>query len=497
MKERDKHTGEQTETQAMEASLIASAMDAILAVDEAQNIVQFNAAAERVFGYQAAEVLGKPVQMLVPENFRASHLRQLQNYAVSGVSSRNTHSLGALTGLRANGEIFPIEISISRVVQGGQKLYFAILRDVSERLKLEQLMVNQYDALNTLHQITLGMLNHRDIAELLQFIVNEAAKLLNAPYCEIMLPEGEELIARALTKNHAIPLGTRFGRGAAPLSWKVFETGMPSIVADYSQWEVRNKIYEDQHFHAAAGFPILVGSQCTGVLGFARSKAGQPFKEEDILSATRFADIAALAMENARLYREIETRATTDELTSVHNRRSLLELGEREVQRAQRYGRPFSVLMLDVDHFKRVNDTWGHPAGDIVLRGVAQQCTALIRRTDVLGRYGQPGAEAEMIIGRFGGEEFLILLPETALEQSLIVAERLRTAIERMIFIAPIEHAQAMIQVTASLGAAALNPEADKLFDLLTRADQALYAAKHSGRNRVCLQKSSVMNVPD
>jgi two-component system cell cycle response regulator len=112
---------------------------------------------------------------------------------------------------------------------------------------------------------------------------------------------------------------------------------------------------------------------------------------------------------------DVQRLATTDELTGVHNRRSLTELGEREIQRAVRYWRALSAIMLDVDHFKHVNDSWGHGAGDAVLREVAQVSAKQIRRTDAIARYTPSAENAENIIGRFGGEEFGILLPETTL----------------------------------------------------------------------------------
>ena len=477
----------------MESNLIASAMDAILIIDESQNIVQFNSAAERVFGYKSLEVLGKPIHILLPEQFRESHSLHVRNFGKTGLTSRDTRKLGTLTGLRSNGEIFPLEVSIARVARESEILCFAIARDVSERVKLEGLLIRQFDSLNSLHQITLALLSQRDLTEMLQFIVDEAAKLLDSPYCEILLPENHELVAKAFTQGTPFPSGNRFTREAAPLSWKVFESGVPATMSDYSDWELHNKIFDAHHFHAAASIPILVGEKCIGVLGFARTETGHFFTDEDILSAKRFAAIAALAMENSKLYREIEMLATMDELTGIRNRRSLMEMGEREVKRSIRYKRPLSILMLDVDHFKHINDTWGHPIGDMVLRGIAQQCLKQIRATDTVGRYGKGEEDTENIIGRFGGEEFVIFLPETSHNWALIVAERIRSSIEAMSFHPPLENEgdSSSFYVTVSIGVSSLDPERDTLADLLTQADHALYTAKKTGRNLVCVQDRS------
>ena len=163
---------EQTEYQ---SGLIATAMDAIIATDDAQNIIQFNTAAEKIFGYKSVEIIGKPLQILLPEHFRKHHLKHIQGFGESGVTSRTSQSMGTLSGLRANGEVFPIEISVSQALIKDRKVYFSILRDVSERLKLEELLVNHYDSLNTLHRITLDLLNKRDVQEMLNFIVVKAA----------------------------------------------------------------------------------------------------------------------------------------------------------------------------------------------------------------------------------------------------------------------------------------------------------------------------------
>ena len=482
-----KFQSEQAESQ---STLVAAAMDAIIAVDEAQNIMQFNAAAEQVFGYQAVEVIGKPLHMLLPEHFRQSHHAHLQKFGADRSTTRTTHSLGTLSGRRANGSIFPVEVSISHAQVGGRMLYFAILRDMGDRFKMEELLLNQYDSLSTLHHITLDLLNQRDVQEMLHFIVLKAAKLLDAPYCEVLLPEKDELVAKASTESELFSPGTRIKREEGRLSWKAFDTGVPAMLDDYSQWTERHELYANQNFKAVLVIPMLVGKRCIGVLGFARFKPNQPFKQEDILSATQFADIAALAMENSRLYREVQALATTDELTGIHNRRNLLELGNRELQRSQRYARPLSALMLDVDHFKHVNDTRGHAAGDIVLRGVAQHCVEQLRSTDALGRYAQKDEDGGNLIGRLGGEEFAILLPETNLDQALFVAERVRASVERMLFKVPGANGgpdSALLQVTVSIGVASLNPEMATMTDLLSQADKALYTAKQTGRNRVCM----------
>jgi diguanylate cyclase (GGDEF)-like protein len=163
----------------------------------------------------------------------------------------------------------------------------------------------------------------------------------------------------------------------------------------------------------------------------------------------------------------LHTIATTDGLTGLLSRRRLLELGEQDLSRAQRYERPLSVLALDLDHFKQVNDRFGHAAGDAVLVAVADVLRSQTRRHD--------------LVGRTGGEELAVILPETGLEAAERLAERIRTQVKAL---RPVSDGNA-ISVTVSLGAAQVVPTDHSIQDLLKRADRALYTAKEHGRDCV------------
>jgi len=175
--------------------------------------------------------------------------------------------------------------------------------------------------------------------------------------------------------------------------------------------------------------------------------------------------IGFLLMCNERLMRVTRTLAETDALTGISGRRTILQRSENALRDAERSGRPMSVLMIDADHFKCVNDQHGHEAGDAVLVELVQRLRAVLRSHDV--------------IGRMGGEEFLVLLPDTGERAALEVAERLLAAMR----VAPIRHNGISVTMTLSVGVASLHVHDANLDALIRRADAALYAAKAAGRD--------------
>jgi two-component system cell cycle response regulator len=169
------------------------------------------------------------------------------------------------------------------------------------------------------------------------------------------------------------------------------------------------------------------------------------------------------------LVEESQRLATTDGLTGLINRRAFVQELKREIDRASRTGSPTSLLLLDLDHFKTINDTHGHGAGDAVLVAVAKTL--------------QKESRAYDLVGRWGGEEFIVALPSTGEDRALIVAERLREAIAKL---KVTSHDGTAVTLSASIGAAQLAPNAESLDQLVDRADRAMYRAKVGGRNRVC-----------
>jgi diguanylate cyclase (GGDEF)-like protein len=219
---------------------------------------------------------------------------------------------------------------------------------------------------------------------------------------------------------------------------------------------------------------------------------GRPFAEEERRLIHELFEVIRTAKDSEARYEELELRMLTlqrenldlvvrnrslsevssrDSLTGLYNRWFVIEKIDSEINRAMRHGSPMSLLMMDLDHFKRINDTWGHSAGDQVLQAIGKLLRDSCRVYDVPGRYG--------------GEEFCVLLPETKVGNTSVVAERIRTRLESTEMTCGDEK----VVVTASIGIAGMEaPEAAELLSpaaLIDRADRALYSAKSRGRNRV------------
>ncbi len=215
----------------------------------------------------------------------------------------------------------------------------------------------------------------------------------------------------------------------------------------------------------AIALPLMVEEQVIGFMGL----WGKDLQDTDAQAASIFASQVAVALENSRLYTEVQQLAITDELTGFYNRRGLFELGQREIERALRFKRPLAALMMDIDFFKVVNDTNGHESGDQILRALAARCRDNVREVDVLGRYG--------------GDEFVILLVENDLAVASQVAERLRMSISDLPFATSLGNTR----ITVSIGVSILDSQTSNLAALINLADQGLYAAKMAGKNQVAI----------
>ena len=213
-------------------------------------------------------------------------------------------------------------------------------------------------------------------------------------------------------------------------------------------------------------FPMIIAGRPVGVLGVS---ATPPLGEHLRSILTAAAALLAVSLKNAELFREVRENSVRDPLTGCYRRTHAVEVLENELRRARRSHLPVSAIMFDLDHFKSINDTHGHLAGDAVLVGVGRRMRAVLRGSDLKCRYG--------------GEEFLIVLPDTPAEGARRVAESLRRDLEAN----PVRWGQSEIQISASFGVASNLPGEIDAITLVSRADSALYTAKQVGRNCVRL----------
>ncbi|HEX9694993.1 MAG TPA: diguanylate cyclase [Actinomycetota bacterium] len=333
---------------------------------------------------------------------------------------------------------------------GSVQSYVNELRDSRDELR------------RTLERLGATLRSTRGMEEMLGALLEAAAATLGAQGGALyrLSPEGE------------LQLTASLGLEAAPATrepaFEAARSGRPLLLPGFGG--------DDPLGRTVVAAPLHRGTEIVGAI--ALTSAGiDPFDERDVATLASFAAQASVAIDNVFLREEAEAMARTDALTGIPNRRTLEEVLASEVERGRRYRTITSLLMIDLDLFKRVNDVHGHIEGDRVLIEAVRRMGSVVRReVDVLARYG--------------GEEFVLILPETPPAGALIVAEKIRSAMEATPF--PVAGG---VRVTASIGVAATIGGALDAEDLLHAADLALYGAKEQGRNRVVVSQTATQGV--
>jgi diguanylate cyclase (GGDEF)-like protein len=284
----------------------------------------------------------------------------------------------------------------------------------------------------------------------------------------ILITEDDDLEVK-IDRGFEFPDDTRFDEDSLP-GW-VVRTGLSvRLPADYVV--ISPAVTSGMMATHQLSVPVsgTVKGGCIGALVLARPEHGPAFNEDDLRTVRTFATQAGVAIENVLLHQEARRLSLTDPLTELWNFRYFQLQAIREVEAATRYRRPLGLLIVDLDHFKRVNDRHGHPVGDQVLAEVARRIRTSTRLPDIVARYG--------------GEEFVLLLPGTDDAGAVVTAERIRRRVSRLPIVAGGQDAL-RISVTCSVGVAAYPVHGDSVDELLRRADAALYTAKSEGRDRV------------
>ncbi len=331
------------------------------------------------------------------------------------------------------------------------------------------------DELAAFNEIGKTLTSTLDIREVLRIIMQKVSELLEPENWSLLLSDeraGDLYYEIAVGQGAERVKGMRVPMGEGIVGWAGRE-GEPLVVPD---------VHADPRFSprvdAVAGFstcsalavPLRCKGRTLGVIEVLNGRSGEPFSDDDVRTLASIADYAAIALENARNFLRIEELTVVDEHTGLYNSRHLHRQLELEIVRARRFGHPLSLVFLDLDHFKAVNDTYGHQTGSDLLREVGQILLARLRTIDVATRYG--------------GDEFVVLLPETDREPARLAARRLRDALNERYFL---ESRGLSVRLTASFGVATFPHDASTGDDLMRQADLAMYRVKETGRDGVQL----------
>jgi two-component system cell cycle response regulator len=366
----------------------------------------------------------------------------------------------------------------------------AILRSATEALvHAEQELVRIREEAETrrklvdiLHEVT----NDLSTDEIYHLLARRVARALELTHCSVILARtGERPVVAATAFEHRGPEGDQFEFDLEryPEIRAAFETGRPVLVGDVetdplyaavrAQWRRAGTAVTTR---SVIALPFAIDPTSAGVFFLRRGLDEPSLTQDDVEFADTVVRAAVGSIQRARALehtladnRRLERLAITDPLTALLNRRALTERLAAEMGRVRRYDSTVSLLLLDLDHFKGVNDQYGHLVGDDVLTEMGVLLQGAVRAVDIVARYG--------------GEEFVVVLPETAADGATAFAERLRELVEEHPFTRGDDRA---LKLTASIGVATYPaPDIESVEDFFAQADQALYRAKAEGRNRV------------
>ena len=341
---------------------------------------------------------------------------------------------------------------------------------------------NRRKIVDILHEVTGDFSSE----ELYHILVRRVARALDISHCSLVLARpGDQVgvVAAAYEAPGLAHLEIRLER--YPEIRAALETGEPVLIEDVDASALYNDVRLDWAaagtlvpYRSVVALPFRLDGEQAGVIFLRTLLDEPPLARSDVEFADTVVRAAVAAIRRAQMIEStradkarFEVLALTDPLTQTHNRRALMERLTSELERARRYALHLSVLMVDLDHFKAINDSYGHVVGDEVLRGVS--------------RVLQREARAVDVVARFGGEEFLVVLPETGEEGAVALAERIRARVEETPPVTGGEYG--WLRVTVSIGVATVpSPRVNSPEELIAVADEALYRAKAQGRNRVC-----------
>ena len=469
------------ESEARGRAILDTAADAIITIDHTGCIESCNRAAGQIFGYGTNELVSMNVRDLMPSGHAERHDGYISGYMRSG-RGRIIGVGRELIAKRRDGSEFPIELTVNEIKLEGRRLFVGMLRDVSERKaneaqrsKLTKELTNRVEELDRLNEenaLLSGLGSYLQACSSRE----EAYDVLLA-HARVLFPnESGAFYSLSETEN-----------AACALSWGDEKTVLSHPVHKQDCWAMRRGVVHEtsgagaslrcRHYNGIGTgsqycIPVMTQNGPIGLLTLhvpsenADGDSGQQVSHSLSL-ITGIADRLGPALSGIELRDRLHEDSIRDPLTKLYNRRFMDESLHREMLRARRAGSPLSLIILDLDHFKRINDEYGHDVGDDVLVAVAQKLTQVVREEDYVYRYG--------------GEEFVIILPSANLD---IARERAQEAC-RKIRALRIDTEKGALHVTLSAGVATFPEHGNSQEALIVQADRALYLAKQSGRDRI------------
>ncbi|MGE5508196.1 MAG: diguanylate cyclase [Chitinophagales bacterium] len=345
----------------------------------------------------------------------------------------------------------------------------ALAEELKEKVGQLNAEVNKsiFDIL-AIYEFTTVLGSTLHLNEIFNMMVDTIMRVVRYDACYLALLEEDGSfsvkVSRAFTAEQLQQFAkARLGEG---ITGRVVQTAQPLIVPDL-QVQPWTDAYQSVPYRSLLSLPLVIQGGAIGVLNLFKREV-DAFTQDDLRVLFIVANQCAFAVQNGKLYEEMAKLAITDGLTGLYNHRYFYSCIEEAVDRANRTNRPVSMIMVDADKFKSVNDQYGHRRGDAVLQSIAGLISQSVRETDLVARYG--------------GEEFAVILPDTGPREALAVALRIHQTVE--------SHDFDGLRLTVSIGVATYpSDEVRSKDELVSRADEFAYQAKETGRNRICCEE--------
>jgi len=480
------------------ASIFDNAIQAIILIDSCGLIRDLNRATEDIFGYSRDELLGQNVSVLMPAPYREEHDRYIADYLATG-KARVIGTGREIVARHSDGSSFPIELSVSQTVVDGDVFFIGMINDISVRKESEYLLDMNNKVMRAINAALGGFIN-ASVAkrEIFDSLLEKLLDITGSEYGfigEILHKQDHTpyLKTYAITNiawNHEtrklyrenVRNGLEF-HNLDTLFGYTIRTG-EVVISNNPAEDPRSGGLPKGHpsLNAYLGLPLYSGNKLIGMAGISNRPGGYDEELAELLKPllgtigsliAGYQNLKSRRKAEQELYRaqaKLRQLATQDPLTGIANRSSLIDQLSDAFERSRRHGDNFSLLFIDIDHFKHINDSHGHQVGDQALQHAVRVIREQMRPSDIFGRYG--------------GEEFVLGLLDCDAQNARRCAERMRTAMEQSSL--ALRDGSNTIHLTISIGVATLDDQATDIDAFIDCADKAVYAAKRAGRNCVC-----------